>query len=106
MTGRFTGSFSVADHDSMSCETENLNKVESHRSSMLHRKDQYKEIATDLFDGGMVRQKIGGFHPANFFFGLLKCAEKAAAIILSHTAVMEKKIYRTVRNQLRRIKVK
>ena len=69
MMGRFTGTFSVADYDSMSCETENLNKVESHRSSMLHRKDQYQEIATYLFDGGMVRQKIGVFHTANFFLG-------------------------------------
>ncbi len=54
MTGCFRGAFSFADCDTLSHETENLNKVEDHRSSMVHRKDQYKDIATDLFDGGMV----------------------------------------------------
>ena len=54
MTGCFRGVFSVADCDTLSHETENLNKVEGHRSSVVHRKDQCKDIATDLFDGGMV----------------------------------------------------
>ena len=54
MTGCFRGVFSVADCDTLSHETGDLNKVEGHRSFMVHRKDQYKEIATDLFDGGMV----------------------------------------------------
>ena len=89
MTGRFTGALSVADYDTQAYEAERLNKVKGHKAYMVDRKDQHSEIATDLFHGGMVREEIGGFHPAKFFVGLLRCAEKAGVCVFSNTTVID-----------------
>ncbi len=89
MTGRFTGAMSSGDYEIQSREVERLNKVDGHKVHMVKREDQHKEISTDLFFGGMIRDEIGGFHPAKFFAGLLSCAEKAGVVILSETPVLE-----------------
>ena len=89
MTGRFTGAMNLTDYDAQAREAERLNRVDGHKAYMVARKDQHNEIDTDLFFGGMVREEIGGFHPAKFFAGLLKRTEEAGAIVLSETAVHE-----------------
>ena len=89
MTGRFTGAMSKNDYEIQSREVERLNKLDGHKAYMVNREDQHKEIATDLFFGGMIRDEIGGFHPAKFFAGLLRCAEEEGAIVLSDTPVLE-----------------
>ena len=89
MTGRFTGAMSFRDYEIQSREVERLNKIDGHKAQMVTREDQRKEISTDLFFGGMIRDEIGGFHPAKFFAGLLRSAEKAGVIIISETPVLE-----------------
>ena len=37
----------------------------------------------------MIRDEIGGFHPAKFFACLLRCTEQEGAIILSDTPALE-----------------
>ena len=44
-------------------------------------------LGTEFYHGGMVRNDIGGLHPAKFHRGMLALAEKAGAIIHSETAV-------------------
>ena len=89
MTGRFTGAMNFRDYESQAREAERLNYIAGHKAYMIARKDQYSEIATDLFFGGMVREEIGGFHPGKFFAGLLKRTEEAGTIVLSNTAMHE-----------------
>ena len=89
LTGRFTGAMCAKDYEKQAEEVERLGKVDGHNAHMIGRADQYGEIATDLFHGGMVREEIGGFHPAKFFAGLLRCVEAAGVIILPNTIVFD-----------------
>ena len=45
-------------------------------------------LGTEFYHGGMVRNDIGGLHPAKLHRGMLALAEKAGAIVHSETAVL------------------
>ena len=68
-------------------ETDRPNNINGHKATVT-KQNQGKEIATDLYYGGMIRDEIGGFHPEIFFSGLLKRAEEAG-VIVSDLPVLE-----------------
>ena len=50
--------------------------------------EQRSVLGTEFYHGGMVRNDIGGLHPAKLHRGMLALAEKAGAIVHSETAVL------------------
>ena len=89
MSGRFTGAMCQIDYDNQLREADSINNIIGHNAYMISKKDQYKEISSNLFCGGMIREEIGGFHPAKFFSGLLNSAQKSGALIFSNTKVFD-----------------
>ena len=50
--------------------------------------EQRSVLGTDFYHGGMVRNDIGGLHPAKLHRGMLQVAEKAGAVVHGETAVL------------------
>ena len=89
MSGRFTGAMSKKDFENQIREVELLNNLLGHKAYMVNKNDQNREVNTNLFFGGMIREEIGGFHPGKFFSGLLNRTEKAGVLVISDTIVFE-----------------
>ena len=88
MSGWFKGALSPRDYDKMASQAERLASSFGVPCYMVSRREQYKEINTDRFFGGMVENDIGGFHPAKFFAGLLKVVDAAGVLVFNQTEVL------------------
>jgi glycine/D-amino acid oxidase-like deaminating enzyme len=87
LTGRFTGAAKPGEYEGLAREADLIGKTLGIEAYAIPRSEQRTVLGTEFYHGGMVRNDIGGLHPAKFHRGMLALAEKAGAIIHSETAV-------------------
>jgi glycine/D-amino acid oxidase-like deaminating enzyme len=87
LTGRFTGAATAADYDRLAREAEHLRKSLRIDAHAVPRREQASVLGTEFYHGGLLRNDIGGLHPAKFFAGLLAAAQAAGAKVYGETAV-------------------
>ena len=83
LTGRFTGAAKPGEYEGLAREADLLRKTLGIEAYAVPRSEQRNVLGTEFYHGGMVRNDIGGLHPAKFHRGMLALAEKAGAIIHS-----------------------
>ena len=86
-SGRFTGAMRPEVLDAMKREADLLNRHIGLEPKIIERADQHDEIGSELYHGGMVRNDIGGVHPAKLHRELRRVAEASGAKIFSGTGV-------------------
>jgi glycine/D-amino acid oxidase-like deaminating enzyme len=88
LTGRFTGAAKAAEYDRLAREADRLRTALGIEAHAVPRSEQRAILGTEFYHGGMLRQDIGGLHPAKFHRGMLEIAEKAGAIVHGQTPVL------------------
>ena len=88
LTGRFTGAATAADYESLAREAEHLRNDLRIEAYAVPRDEQMRVLGTEFYHGGLLRNDIGGLHPARFFVGLLAAAQAAGATVHGETAVL------------------
>jgi len=91
MQGRFIMAASPAQMDSLRTEFDLRAKHLGDTYTPVARADQQREIATDIYHGGVVIDDMAGLHPGLYHQGLLQRALAAGVTLLSHTAVQNVK---------------
>lgn len=86
--GRFRGAATPADYETQAREADLLQRDLGLPVEVVPRAEQRREIASDLYHGGLVFPSHGGLHPALFHQGLLAAARRAGAVVLGHTPVV------------------
>jgi len=87
LTGRYTGAAKPSEYEHLAREADLLHKTLGIEAYAVPRAEQRAVLGTEFYHGGMVRNDIGGLHPAKFHRGMLALTEKAGAIVHSETAV-------------------
>ena len=85
--GRFVGAYRPSHYDAQGREADRLNKHLDIEAQMIPKAEQYREIGSDLYHGGMLRPDLAGLHPAKFHAGLLERSIEAGVTIHGETAV-------------------
>jgi glycine/D-amino acid oxidase-like deaminating enzyme len=88
LTGRFTGAAKPSEYEHLAREADHIRTTPGIEAYAVPRSEQRSVLGTEFYHGGMVRNDIGGLHPAKFHRGMLALAEKAGAIVHSETAVL------------------
>lgn len=86
--GRFRGAATPGDYDVIAREAEALRRDLGLPVEVVPRAEQHREIATDLYHGGLVFPTHGGLHPALFHTGLLRVARAAGVTVAGRTPVL------------------
>lgn len=87
LVGRFTGAMRPEILESMKRENDVMHQELGVEANVIERKDQYDEIGSDLYHGGIARPDIGGVHPAKMHRELRRVAENSGAKIWGGTGV-------------------
>jgi glycine/D-amino acid oxidase-like deaminating enzyme len=87
LTGRFTGAAKASEYEGLAREADLIRKTLGIEAHAVPHAEQRAVLGTEFYHGGMVRNDIGGLHPAKLHRGMLALAEKAGAIIHPETAV-------------------
>ena len=87
MVGRFTGAMRPEILDSMKREAEIMQRELGIESTVIERKDQYDEIGSELYPGGIRRTDMGGLHPGKMHRELRRVAEESGTKIWGDTGV-------------------
>ncbi len=85
--GYFLGAWSQSHYDAMAKKINQLNAEAQSGSYLVSKAQQFTEIGSDYYHGGMVVQRAAHLHPALYFKGLLELAKAAGVRIASTTAV-------------------
>ena len=85
--GRFRGAATPADYEASAREADLLAREVGLPVEVVPRSEQGREIASDLYHGGLLFPSHGGLHPALFHQGLLAVARAAGAQVQGHTPV-------------------
>lgn len=85
--GGFTPAHTLQDYDAMGRETGSLRKHLNIPVHMVPKAEQHRELGSERYHGGQVREDVGGLHPAVFHQGLLNRALGAGATVAARTAV-------------------
>ena len=88
LTGRFSGASNPHDYEGLAREADLLSRELGVEAYAVPRADQHAVLGTDFYHGGMVRNDIGGLHPAKFHAGMLRLASEAGAVVHGETAVL------------------
>ncbi len=86
--GRFTGATRPEQYESLARNCDLMHEHFGLDAFAVPKSEQHSEIGTDAYHGGVVRNDIGGLHPALLHQGILDCALNTGATIHSHTAVL------------------
>ena len=78
LTGRFTGAANAAEYEGLARDADALRTKLGIEAHAVPRAEQRGVLGTDFYYGGMVRDDIGGLHPAKFHRGMLKPPRKPA----------------------------
>lgn len=73
--------------DALKEEVEFMEKEFNHKVHLVSREDQYEEIGTDIYYGGLVDECSGGLNPAQYVAGLAKAVENAGAVLHARARV-------------------
>jgi glycine/D-amino acid oxidase-like deaminating enzyme len=87
LTGRFTGAARPGEYEGLAREADLLRSTLGIEAYAVPAAEQRSVLGTGFYHGGMVRNDIGGLHPAKLHRGMLALAEKAGAVVHSQTAV-------------------
>ncbi len=85
--GRFIGAINKQHFEEMKIKADYLNQVIKIGARLIPRSEQYKEIGSDFYYGGMVIEKAAKLHPSLFHRGLLNACQQAGVKLCSHTRV-------------------
>jgi gamma-glutamylputrescine oxidase len=85
--GRFRGAATPADYEAQAREAERLTRETGVPVDIVPRAEQRREIASDLYHGGVVFPLHGGVHPAKLHTGLLAAARAAGATVIGFAPV-------------------
>jgi len=85
--GRVRGAWTQADYDLIARDAEALRRDLSMPIDVLTKADVRKEVATDLYQGGLLFRAHGAVHPALLQQGLLATARAAGAFVAGYTPV-------------------
>lgn len=88
LTGRFSGAANPGDYETLAREADHLAQELGIEAYPVSRAEQHNVLGTDFYHGGMVRNDIGGLHPAKFHAGMLRVALAAGAIVHGETPVL------------------
>jgi glycine/D-amino acid oxidase-like deaminating enzyme len=100
--GRFRGCATASDYDESAHEAERLRKEVSLEVEVVPRSEQWREIASDFYKGGLVFPSHGGLHPGLFHAGLLAAARRAGATVVGYTPALQIKGERGTRRVVTR----
>jgi glycine/D-amino acid oxidase-like deaminating enzyme len=87
LTGRFTGAADPSEYEALAREADLLRKDLGIAAHAVPRSAQRRVLGTDFYHGGLLREDIGGLHPAKLFAGMLRVAQTAGAAVHGETAV-------------------
>jgi len=87
LSGRFSGASNAKDYERLAREADYLSKELKIEAYPVPRSEQRSILGTDFYYGGMVRNDIGGLHPAKFHAGMLRIAQAAGAVVHGETPV-------------------
>jgi len=87
-SGRFHAAHTPRHFKDLIKETDQLRKDEGIESFQVSRKEQYKELGSDSYYGGVVFTRHASLHPAKYHRGLLQSALDAGAHITGNCAVL------------------
>jgi glycine/D-amino acid oxidase-like deaminating enzyme len=87
MQGRFIMAASSGQWDALRQEFDLRTKYLGDNYEPVARKDQARQIATDIYHGGVVIEDMAGLHPGLYHQGLLDRARQAGASVVAHTPV-------------------
>jgi glycine/D-amino acid oxidase-like deaminating enzyme len=88
LTGRFTGAAKASEYEKLAREADLLRKELGVEAYAVPRPEQHGVLGTDFYHGGLLRNDIGGLHPAKLHRGMLELAVRAGATIHGETAVL------------------
>jgi len=88
LTGRFTGAGNPSEYEDLAHEADLLRANLGIEAHAVPRAEQHSVLGTDFYHGGLVRNDIGGLHPAKLHRGMLDRALKAGVLLHSETAVL------------------
>jgi len=87
-TGRFRGLWRAEEYEATARATERLQSLIPLEAEMLPKARQHEEIASDLYEGGVVYPRHGGLNPAKWIAGILAAAQRAGALVQGNTPVL------------------
>jgi glycine/D-amino acid oxidase-like deaminating enzyme len=87
LRGRVRGAWTIADYDTMAREASALRRDLDMPVDVLDKSEVRNEVATDLYQGGLLFRAHGGVHPALLQQGLLGRTRDAGAMVAGHTPV-------------------
>jgi glycine/D-amino acid oxidase-like deaminating enzyme len=87
LCGRMRGAWTEADYEAMARDADALRRDLGIPIDVLSKADVRNEVATDLYQGGLLFRAHGGVHPALFQQGLLQRTRAAGALVAGHTPV-------------------
>jgi len=105
--GRFRGAATPADYEVQAREADLLQRDLGLPVEVVPRAEQHREIASNLYHGGVLFPAHGGLHPALFHQGLLRVARAAGARVVGHTPALSitregaGHVVRTARGEIR-----
>ncbi len=85
--GRMRGAWTEADFASIAKDAAGLRRDVGVPIDVLSKSDVRTEVATDLYQGGLLFRAHGAVHPALFQQGLLQTTRAAGALVAGHTPV-------------------
>jgi glycine/D-amino acid oxidase-like deaminating enzyme len=88
LTGRFTGAANAREYEELAREADLLRKELEVDAYAVPASEQHRVLGTEFYHGGMVRNDIGGLHPAKLHRGLMRLAQDAGALIHGETGVL------------------
>jgi glycine/D-amino acid oxidase-like deaminating enzyme len=87
LSGRVRGAWTQADFEAIARDASALQRDLRLPVDVLSKADIRNEVATDLYQGGLLFRSHGGVHPALLQQGLLARAREAGAMVAGYTAV-------------------
>jgi glycine/D-amino acid oxidase-like deaminating enzyme len=87
-TGRFRGFWQAGEYESSARELERLQGMVPVEAFMVPKARQRDEVASDLYEGGMIFPRHGALNPAAWVQGLLQAAIRAGARVHGDTPVV------------------
>jgi glycine/D-amino acid oxidase-like deaminating enzyme len=85
--GRFTGATRAEHYEGLAHNSDLLRKHFGLDTFAVPKSELQTEIGTEVYHGGVIRNDIGGVHPALLHQGLLERALGAGVTVHAHTAV-------------------
>ena len=85
--GRVRGAWTEADFEAIARDAEALRRDVGMPIDVLSKSEIRNEVATDLYQGGLLFRAHGGVHPALLQQGLLATSRAAGVMVAGHTPV-------------------